>query len=313
MPFGVASLSSLISGTNLQQYQIDAYATRNVKATWTRMYIPWNELEPSKNSFNWTQFDYAVYAAAMVGLKILCNIIGPAPVWAQAPGGDPNATGAPPADPANFGRIAGIIANRYKQQISSWEIWNEPNIPKYFAPPDATRYSALLTSAYSSIKAVQPNSTVVSGGLSSSSEGIESVAFLKQMYDAGAGNSFDAVGLHPYTYPYAITADPQGRNNAVPNAYTLMISKGQAAKKIWITEYGQATGTATGSTTEAQQSAIIVDFLQRVSQVPFLGPVFIFTTRDTANTPATLDANFGLYTVDWKPKQVVGSLQTLNP
>jgi hypothetical protein len=115
------------------------------------------------------------------------------------------------------------------------------------------------------------------------------------------------VALHPYTYPYKVTEDPAGHAAVIPNTYNLMISRGQAQKKVWIIEYGQPTGTASGAVSEQQQSAIIVDFLQRASSVSWLGPSFLFTTRDLVADPSNFDGNFGLYTSTWRPKAVVAA------
>lgn len=91
---------------------------------------------------------------------------------------------------------------------------------------------------------------------------------------------FDAVALHPYTFPHKITEDPLGRAAIVPNVYNIVAGRGDSNKKVWITEYGQPTGTSSVAVSDQQQADILVDYLQRASIVPFLGPSFIFTTRN---------------------------------
>jgi hypothetical protein len=310
-PFGVASLATMIGG-DAAVYRDDAAAIRNVGASWVRVVIQWHKLEWTRGVYEWGAFDNAIDAALANHLNVLVLITGPAPLWAQPPGTEITANGNPPADPATFGNITRIVAERYKKSVRNWEIWNEPNVPEYFVPVDVPRYAALLRAAYASIHAVQPDANVMSGGLSSNWHGVEPADFVRQLYDAGAGDSFDSVGMHPYTFPYAITEDPAGRGASIMNIYNVMSSHGQSNKKIWLTEYGQATGTNPAAVSEQRQAEILVDFLNRASGLSFLGPSFLFTTKDLSSDPGNLDFNFGLYRMDKTPKPAVAAIQALN-
>nr|WP_257720754.1 cellulase family glycosylhydrolase [Mycobacterium sp. JS623] len=310
-PFGVASLATMIGGPPAN-YRDDAAAIRNLGASWVRVVVQWHKLEWNRGSYDWAAVDNAIQAASAHSLNILVLITGPAPLWAQAPGTEITANGNPPADPATFGNITRLIAERYKKSVRTWEIWNEPNVPEYFVPVNVPRYAALLRAAYSSIHAVQPDANVMSGGLSSNWHGVNPADFVRQLYDAGAGDSFDSVGVHPYTFPYPITEDPAGRGASIMNIYNVMSTHGQSNKKIWLTEYGQATGTNPAAVSEQRQAAILVDFLDRASAISFLGPSFLFTTKDLSSDKANLDFNFGLYRMDYSPKPVVSAIQALN-
>ena len=306
-PFGVSSVATLFV-TDPAEFARDAQAIRNTGASWIRIVVPWNNLEPWPDQFLWATYDAAVNAAAANGLQILISIDGPAPAWAQPEGTDPYVRGNPPADAGAYGKAARLIAERYKGSVSAWEIWNEPNTPEYFRTVDVGHYAAMLQSAYTNIHAVQPEATVLSGGLSSSASGIEATKFVQQLYDLGAGDFFDAVALHPYTFPYALEEDPAQRGAAIMTTHNIMTSRGQGNKKIWITEYGQATGVSEGAVDYQRQAAILVDFLSRTSSMPFLGPSFLFTTRDLGTDPMNNHLHYGLYTIDFQPKPVVGAL-----
>ena len=309
-PFGVASVATMWSDSQ-QGYADEARAIRDAGAGWIRIVVQWHKIEPSRGNYDWSTGDNAVQAARAGGLNILMCISGPAPLWAQSPGADPHGIGNPPADPAAFGEITRLIADRYKASVGTWEIWNEPNVPEFFTPVDVGRYAALLRQAYVSIHAAAPKSIVMSGGLSSASHGIESVDFVRQLYAAGAGDMLDAIALHPYTYPYPITEDPMGRGDAVAQVHQLMAAHGAGQKKIWITEYGQATGTSQYAVPWDRQAAILVDFLKWASGLDYLGPPFLFTTRDLGTDPSYADFNFGLYTVNYTPKPSVAAIKVL--
>jgi len=308
VPFGVASVATMWSDSP-QGYADEARAIRNVGADWIRIVVPWPKIEPTRGNYDWSTGDNAVQAARAAGLNVLMCIVGPAPVWLQSPGADPNAIGNLPADPAAFGEITRLIADRYKASVGTWEIWNEPNVPEFFTPVDVGRYAVLLRQAYVSIHAAAPNSIVMSGGLSSATHGIESVDFVRQLYAAGAGDMLDAIALHPYTYPYPITEDPLGRGDAVSQVHQLMAAHGAGHKKIWITEYGQATGTSPYAVPGDRQAEILVDFLKWASALDYLGPAFLHTSRDLSTDLSDMDFNMGLYRVDYTPKPAVAAIK----
>jgi hypothetical protein len=166
----------------------------------------WPEIQP--NSAAETDFsrpDAVVLDAARRGLGVLPVVQG-APDWAALSPGDP---GSPPRDPADFARLLTALVTRYgpngsfwtqhpevrKQPIRAWQIWNEPNITRYWnVAPWAPSFTALLKAADAALKAADPGAETVLAGLTN-----ESWTALAQIYAAGGGNAFDVVTLHPYT------------------------------------------------------------------------------------------------------------------
>lgn len=102
--FGFASLTTLASRATVD---IDACAAqvKNVGASWVRLVVAWNLVEPNRGQFNWGTVDAAVLAARANGTKVLL-LTGPAPIWAQGLPGNPLSRAATPADPATFGQFA---------------------------------------------------------------------------------------------------------------------------------------------------------------------------------------------------------------
>lgn len=244
---------------------------------------------------------------------MLLDLEGPAPYWAQRPGADPYANGNPPRDPATFGTFARLAALRYSPYVSAWEIWNEPNLSHYLIPPTAATYVPLLRAASTAIRGTGSRQPIVTGGTSSSRAETRDTTFIADLYRLGAAPYFDGVGVHPYTYPYALTADPRygdGGGAAVLTAgRQTMIANGDAAKKMWVTEYGQATGTTAYSVSEAEQARILADAVNRFQAMPFIAAVFLFTSRDLWADPTLLDANFGLFRHNGTPKPAVDAVR----
>lgn len=310
---GVASISTQYAGAD---FAGEAEQIRATGATAIRIPAKWNLLQPSNSSsFTWTRLDSAVGAARSKGLSIMMNLEGPAPVWAQKSGANPLANGNGPADPATFGEFARQVAVRYSSRVAAWEVWNEPNLAHYLIPPTAGEYVPLLKSAFGGIRAGGGNQPVITGGLSSLRTETRDVTFISDMYALGAKPYFNGIGVHPYTLPYPITADPRagdgGGAAVLPEGRAIMVANGDSTKSIWVTEFGQPTGNTPASTTEAVQSSIITDAVNRANGLSWIAAIFLFTSRDLSTNKADDNSNFGLYRFDGSPKPVVSALQTL--
>jgi GH35 family endo-1,4-beta-xylanase len=306
--FGFASLATLAS-TSTTDYNAYAAQVKNVGASWVRLVVPWNNVEVNRGTYDWATIDPAVSAAQAYGTKMLLLLTGPAPPWAQGLPGNPFSRSATPADPATFGAFAAAAATRYKEYASTWEIWNEPNDPTFFQSPNVPNYIQLLKAAYQSIHAVQPSAVVVTGGVSSAPWPISETSFVDQLYSNGARPFLDGIGMHPYTIPYGINDDPKHLWNDLAIARTTMTNNGDAAKKIWVTEWGLPTGTSAIASTEAKQASRLVQALQTAAATPYLAPLFVFTVRDLSTDVSNPDANYGVFKSDGSPKQAAYAIQ----
>jgi hypothetical protein len=289
-------------------YDQEATALKAVGATWVRHFVLWHLTEPGQGRFHWTEVDNAVLAAQRSGLKVLLCVTGPAPVWAQGRGSDPLHNGSTAADPSNYGRFCAALAARHPG-VQAYELWNEANLPFYWAPPNVEKYVALLKAGYTAIKTTAPNAIVLSTGLSSDRSGITDAVFVDELYARGGGAFLDGVCLHPYTAPYRVAADPHNRQTVVLHTRDVMTANGDAGKKIWLTEWGQCTGTSQIAVSETEQAASVLDYLTVCAGIDYLVP-FVFTARDLGTDKKIPDANFGLHWLDWSPKLAARQLKT---
>jgi hypothetical protein len=123
------------------------------------------------------------------------------------------------------------------------------------------------------------------------------------MYQAGAKGYFDAVGVHPYSYPdMPTTPDSWNTFYALPYVYWVMLWNGDSAKKIWITEFGCPTGTDGGFTAACTPSTLgeqITDAYAQASRWSWIGPLLIYDWQDATSGG---DGDFGLYYANNTPK-----------
>jgi polysaccharide biosynthesis protein PslG len=287
--------------------ELDAAARTD--ARWIRVHIDWHAIEKVKGQFDWGYVDHWIDGARARGVRVL-GLITNTPDWAKAPG---TALYAPPTDPADYAAFAANVVRRYSDRVSDWEVWNEPNLPRFlgYAERQAAVYVGLLKAAYPAIKVVQPNSTVMSAGLSPAL-GVDAPAnFLNDMYTNGAKGYFDAVAMHPYVFPGGIAADTDHGWSDLARAHDVMTVHGDGDKKIWMTEFGAPTSAPTAEgVSQEEQAKQILDVLAGVAATGWSGPAFIYSIRDldTAN-PDDREDNFGaLLTSDWQPKYTAGVL-----
>jgi hypothetical protein len=288
---------------------LDALAATRVR--WLRVDFDWSVIQAGgPTSFDWSYTDRIVDAARGRNLSIIA-LVAYTPEWAR-PSGAPDKN--PPTNPDDFARFVSAAAQRYASLgVTTWEIWNEPNVSTFWYPrPDPEGYTALLVRASAAIKHVEPDATIISGGLAPASDNasgsqIDDRTFLTRVYAAGGGHAFDAVGLHPYSFPDLplFPADFNTFLNA-PALYQVMVDHGDAAKRIWGTEVGAPTAGGGGSVTDAVQSATVTQAYQQWTAWKFTGPLIWFAYEDSGTNAFDRDEHFGLVDASGRPKPALG-------
>jgi polysaccharide biosynthesis protein PslG len=289
--------------------ELDLYAASGVR--WLRLDMPWSVIESTKGRFEWTRWDKVVSMSRARGINVL-GILAYAPSWATGQTDDK----FPPNNPADYGAFAGAAASHFAGQVAAYEIWNEPNVSAFWRPaPSASGYVNLLKAAYPAIKAADPNATVLAGALCPAYDTgttIMPTTFTAKLYSLGAKPFFDAVSVHPYSFP-ALPSDPSTYEwntfYRVTMMRTTMVNNGDGAKRIWLTEFGAPTGTHADAVSEAEQAAEITDGFRFARSLGYTGPLFVFSGRDRGTNIADREQNFGVVRYDWSEKPGMPALR----
>jgi Cellulase (glycosyl hydrolase family 5) len=291
-----------------------AVALRDVGARWVRLNANWADAEPTKGNYSdwwFHQYDRAVDLARGAGARIVLMSYQ-SPSWASGS----SVKETPPKNPADFARYMGYLASRYAGKVDAYEIWNEPNIPRFWSTgPSASAYVSLLKPAYAAIKAADPNAKVVFGGLSTND-----YRFVEDAYSAGAKGYFDVMSVHPYTCansPEVIRRDSSGRMTrdtfaAYREVRASMVAAGDA-KPIWFTEFGWSTTTAEScGVSEATQADYLTKALRFAEQDPYVQVALWYNFRNNYwdHDADTLEARYGLMRTDFSPKPAYQSLKS---
>jgi hypothetical protein len=274
---GVYNESVFIDDWHIRQAELDAVAKAGVKLLVEP--FDWVAIEQTPGKYTWARYDDFMGEASDRGLQVLPVIYNPPSFRSSAPASNPEHGMYPPRDFHQYAEFVQELVKRYgphglfwakpaagsgvlglfppppkkKLPITAWQVWNEPDVPAFWPTgPDPAAYTELLRVTHDAIKRIEPDAEVVAAGLSTAE--LVQGHFLNGMYNAGAKGLFDTLSIHPYA----------------PDVHTLMLETWAARHqmdahddtnaKLWITEFGWATGGTPDpiySADEACQSALI--------------------------------------------------------
>jgi hypothetical protein len=330
--YGLALGDTLMS-LNQTQLSSEFAGISQLGVGWVRVDISWADIQPiGPSQYAWSKMDAIVSTAKTYHIKILGDI-DYAPVWAMPSGCTFNEK-CPPSNLSQFADFAASVASRYQSAgMQYWEIWNEENLGGFWTPaPSAAMYTQLLKLSYEAIKNVQPNATVLSGGLGDldrSPYSVNQQTFLTEMYQDGAAPYFDALGFHAYSFPalpsYVALWSGWSMIDDIPDSIrAIMDANGDTKKQIWITEYGAPTdGPGAEATTtdpnynnspdyvsQALQTEMLTQAVDQYKTTSYLGGFFWYSYKDLGTSTDTAENFFGLLNYNGMPKPAYYAYQS---
>ncbi len=238
-----------------------------------RLSLPWSGVEPNKGAYNWHGSDVLYERLLDRGIRPLWVLMD-APCFAQRAPSSCDDSHPSPSYYDEFAQFAVTVAKRYPQSFAI-EVWNEPNYPKYWGgPPEPADYANMLKTVADALHAQAPGMTVVSAGLSPHADTDTSGAmgfrdFLIEMYERGAAQKADAIGIHPYP-----GVGPNEDYQTDVRVYlgkiqNVMDRYGDGSRPLWATEFGVSTGGDQAFSPEGAGEAIskLLEMFQRIRGV----------------------------------------------
>ncbi|HEY7150428.1 MAG TPA: glycosyl hydrolase [Solirubrobacterales bacterium] len=216
-----------------------------------RRLVYWAGVEPRRGHFNWAGFDRAVGKLASKGIAMLPVIYGSPRYIARTPNVPPTHGPkkrkiwrkflAQAVKRYGTGGVYWTAPGLYHRQhpgkpalpIRDWQIWNEPNLKKFFAPhPSVPQYAALVRNAHRAIASTDRRANVVLAGMSGRGHPSDK-KYLNRFYAAHRIQaSFEAVAINPY----APKVSQVGRK--IRRIRGVMKRHGDKRTPVWITELG---------------------------------------------------------------------------
>ena len=333
-------------GFNVQLWHYDQVARSNVIGdvqqagfNWLTQQVEWQAVETDVGTYDWTELDNIIGDSSAKSLNVMLSF-SHAPVFYRTP-----TSGLMPGDPTTFGNFLGAVAQRYAGNVQAYEIWNEENLDREAGTGnvDPKTYLPLLESAYTQIKANDPNALVVLGAPSPTTSNvpgsiIDDLTYLKGLYAINQGEVaayFDVLSAHPSGFsnpPDCTPATPQcslsGAWNTddsffaftrVSEYHDILVANSDSAKPIWLTEFGYCSDYKNETPvpgyeyckyiTEDLQALFLYQAYQMARQTPYIGGMFQWNMNFQMSVPRTDEKwAFGIVHADYTERPAYGRL-----
>ena len=283
------------SPAGLKDMDRAARMARDIGVKWSREEFGWGRVEPRKGRFDWSFYDKLVATAKRNGI----SVYGLLSYW--SPWTKPYTK----QGIADYCRYAAAAATRYKNDISHWEVWNEPNIFFWQGPRDL--YAELLIQAYAAIKKANPNAVV----LGCSTAGIDT-KFIRRMLKLRA--PFDVLTIHPYRGHL----NDRAFIRDLAAAGDLVRRPDGSRREVWITEMGWAThvhhnGSQAGFrvTTQRLQGCLLARAYLDAIASGAARNISWYDFRNDGRDPFYFEHNLGIVTRDFEPKPAIRAFATV--
>jgi O-antigen ligase len=201
---------------------------------------------------------------------------------------------APPDDPGPFAAWAAEFAGRYRDQLTYYVVWDEPNLTSQWGgrPVNPAEYAALLTAAAQAIRTADAGAVIVAAPLAPTVErspyNLSESLFLQALYDVGAAAAFDVVAGKPYGF-YSSPDDRRLEAQTLNFSRIILLREvlernGEAHKAVWAGNWGwnslpdgwQGRPSIWGQADEQSQAEWSVAALERAQREwPWMGVMFL--------------------------------------
>ncbi|MEM1058682.1 MAG: LamG-like jellyroll fold domain-containing protein [Verrucomicrobiota bacterium] len=238
-PFGIAT-----GGEPFGQYPTYLPLIDQIDIVGVRGFPNWNAIEPTNDSFSWTLADDYLDTAEANGQEV-SGLFAYSASWAA-----PTIKTFPMNNLPDWSDYVTQVVDRYKDRVTYWEVWNEPNAASFNTGNNPSEdYATLVRLAYAAAKAEDPDAKI---GISIANFHVDYIRqVINALEDQGAAGSFDFIAVHPYELAGRMNA-PGGEMyylNIVP-ALRQMLAVHAPSKvdvPIWFTELGaKINGTIQG-------------------------------------------------------------------
>jgi hypothetical protein len=290
-----------------------------------RQTFHWNQIETRPGRFDFRIYDDYMADVARRRMHVLPILFSPPEFRSSAPRTGRRRGTYPPRNAAAMAKFAALLARRYgpggsfwrerprlpRVPIGSWQIWNEPNLPVYWASgPDPAAYTRLLRTVGQALKRVDPHAEIVSAGLPESNLGMPFEQFVQGMGRANAASAYDVLAVH------AFAADAGDAIEAVAAARRLLDDNDDDAP-IWVTEIGWASGGPRSPFTVGEEGqarrigALLAGLAARRRELGVRGVVY-YDWKDARPFPGGKDffgLHTGLLTIDGQAKPALAAFR----
>ncbi len=279
---------------------------------WVRIDFVWATVEPEPGIERWRVYDEIVAAARARDLQVLA-LIAYTPAWATD---GPELSGVP-RHVSDWSDFCFRAASRYRDDITYWEIWNEPNLPGFWAGSRTGFIEKILEPAARAIRTANPDARVGGPALAHhTSKGRDWHGWLLDVLRA-AGGELDFLTHHVYDLedPAGVLRrlagetpfgnDPSRWGEAAPSLREVLA---QVAfdRPVWLTETGWVTTRLDESRQAVHYRQFLDLWLAGGEEPGWPAKVFFYELQDDADPRFQ---KYGLLRVKGRQKPAYGVLR----
>jgi hypothetical protein len=306
---------------------------------WAKHQVDWSTVELGPGQYDWAEMDSIVNTLNQHGLKVMLSVVH-APQYLRGPN-----TAFMPANNDSFRQFMQTIASRYQGKVQAYELWNEENLDRETGPGNVNpnSYLQLVKAGYAGLKAGDPNAFALLGAPSPTGTNIpgsvmDDLTYLQQLFainDGEVRNYYDILAAHPSGFsnpPDCTSETPQcslsgGFNDndsffafdRVRQYRQVMEHAGDAAKKIWFTEYGYGSTDQpvpgyeyTGYVSEQQQADFLLRAFRKALETGYVGGIMVWNLNYQTVVPKTDEKwAFGLLRSDYSGRPAFYALRDM--
>lgn len=297
---------------------MDLRLARELGVPVLRVAFGWDSIEAQPGRYDWSFWDEFVDLAETHEVRLVPYVCY-APRWAVSDPDD-DFWRRPPRDPKTFGNFMRVISARYRKQIQSWELWNEPDNPAYWLG-SAGEFAELLVEGSRGVREGNPGAQVVFGGIAWNLSFVDDV-----LTNSLPNGAFDVLNLHNYNETWS---DEPMENLPVftGRARDLLDEHSLTNVGIWLAEVGyssfrrgrfvsdQYSAVFPHEHSPEHQAASLVRALILAAASESVGIAAWYRINDLPPSQEVIgDVNnrhLGLLTADRRPKPAMAALRFL--
>lgn len=223
----------------------------------------------------------------------------------------------PPRSPeaiAAYARYCQFVAQRYRDYVPIFEIWNEWNggmgSQKRPRPKgSAEDYIRLLEKAVPAIRAAAPEAIILGGATAHYDR-----AWTDSFVRGGGLKLVDGFSVHPYVYDHRLNRLPEHAIQHLESLQSqLRPANGGRDFPIYVTEIGWPTHEGEHGVSEQAAADDLVRFLSLVASLGYVKGVWWYELVDGGAAGNERENRFGVARSDLRPKPALAGIRMMSP
>ena len=212
----------------------EEYATLDeLGAKLLRVDFRWDSIQSDPETWNFANLDAYLDAANAHKANVLAVLAFDNDNVERSPSGSKRSCYIAPEDIPLFLEYIRRTVGRYKNRVYAWEIWNEPDMPRFWTGT-AEEFYELARRTAETVRQVHPEARIL-GAAMTSGVGAILAREVEGLHTSGALKEVDHPTMHTYL------SDPRGYYNEFLRVQNAAAKNGHPGS-VWITELGDPDG-----------------------------------------------------------------------